>query len=741
MNYGYIYIRIHESYDKYNVCKLGKTTNLIERNSTYKTGEVECGIYKLVIKMSKNKLDIIERLLQNYFKTLNYHYYLNGGIEFYKKDIISLIIPYLKTLNLEFTVLSKDQIDNMTRFNKNKVSNIFNKINIKNFINLLKNSIINKKTNELIIPKKHQLNILLKIEEYYKKNNIAYVLWSCGLGKALLGIFIVNKLNYKSVVIGVPSIYLQKQMKNEILKIFSFSNNILYIGGETDINENYNIKSTTNHKEINNFINNKSLDCKFIITTYSSCYLLLEINNYVFDYKIGDEAHHLVGSELEKTKDSFHKIKSYKTLFMTATDKIIEENNKNNKIIYSMNDKTIFGECIDIKSICWSIENKLITDYNLIILKNTQDDINNIISNLKLIEYNNNIINKDLFLSAFMSLKSIEKYSDLTHILIYTNKTENAELVKTYIDIILKLNILNINKDNYYNKALHSNSNKKIKNEITKFTDASWGIISSVYIFSEGFDCPRLNGVVFAENMESDIRIIQSVLRPNRLDKKYPNKIAYVIIPYINTNNLITDNESFDKCRKIIAKIRNVDEKIEYKINVVSFNTFTSKTNYNSNEKIRNYHIIENIEELNKIKLRLIYSRALGSNCSEEQDKFNYIRQLNKEFNIKSKEEYVDKVIKDKHINYIDNPEEYFKLKGIWTNWYDFIGIDTNIFIQDKNDWINFCQENNVKSIEDYKELCKLNEILPVNPVDFYIGCLDIDVELNFNIKRRTYSS
>ena len=40
MNSGYIYIRVHSSYDKYNVCKLGKMLNLMERNSTYKTSRM-----------------------------------------------------------------------------------------------------------------------------------------------------------------------------------------------------------------------------------------------------------------------------------------------------------------------------------------------------------------------------------------------------------------------------------------------------------------------------------------------------------------------------------------------------------------------------------------------------------------------------------------------------------------------------------------------------------------------------
>jgi hypothetical protein len=149
MNSGYIYIRVHSSYDKYNVCKLGKTLNLMERNSTYKTSEVECGIFELVIKVNKQKLDIIERLLQNYFKSLEYHYYLDGGTEFFKKDIIPLIIPYLKTLNCKFNVLSKEQIKSITW------TKIGNKINITNLINILKFS--SKNINEIIIPREHQI--------------------------------------------------------------------------------------------------------------------------------------------------------------------------------------------------------------------------------------------------------------------------------------------------------------------------------------------------------------------------------------------------------------------------------------------------------------------------------------------------------------------------------------------------------------------------------------------------------
>ena len=42
---GYIYIRCHEAYEKYNACKLGRSANLPERDSTYTTGEMVRGVF------------------------------------------------------------------------------------------------------------------------------------------------------------------------------------------------------------------------------------------------------------------------------------------------------------------------------------------------------------------------------------------------------------------------------------------------------------------------------------------------------------------------------------------------------------------------------------------------------------------------------------------------------------------------------------------------------------------------
>jgi len=57
----------------YNAYKLGKTTDILNRESVYITSEVKRGCYKMVIKVDSNILDNLEIQLQIYFKSLNLH--------------------------------------------------------------------------------------------------------------------------------------------------------------------------------------------------------------------------------------------------------------------------------------------------------------------------------------------------------------------------------------------------------------------------------------------------------------------------------------------------------------------------------------------------------------------------------------------------------------------------------------------------------------------------------------------
>lgn len=557
-------------------------------------------------------------------------------------------------------------------------------------------------------PNKEQQELINRIGSFYEKFDKGKVIWPCGMGKTLLSIFIVYELSYKTILIGVPSCNLQNQFEGEILKIFPNKHNIICIGGEQSYEKN-----------IDDFLRENGP--KFVISTYHSCNKLLDIK---FDLKIGDESHHLVGKEDPSGFRCFHKIESVKSLYMTATEKHIETNS--DKLLYSMNDESIFGKLIDEKTFYWAIEHKKITDYRIIILKNSEEEIMSILNKLVV-----STINKDIFLACYMSLKSMSEYKHLTHMLLYTNNVNDARLAKEYIEKLLDYNrnekIINIDKHNFYNNDLHSHNCKNLKSELSKFEEKKYGIISCVYIFGEGFDLPKINGVCIAGNMDSKIRIVQYLMRANRIDKDDLQKIAYYIIPTYNWNS---ENHLFKNVKHIIHHLRNIDENIEQKITIPLWN----KSNKKTGDKFLKYEFENDEEELNKLKLSLRFSRVLGSSNSEEQDEYNYVRSINSSLNIHSKMDYQSK--RHGHEYYIDEPSEYFTKKGVWENWYHFYGCNLSSFIQTKEQWILVCKEKNIQSLEDYELRCEIYN-LPKEPAEFYKEFTNIHNELGWTIRRR----
>ncbi len=82
-NNGYVYIRTHYSYDNDNVCKLGETINIPNRDSQYATGELKRGCFKIVIEILPEQIYTslsVEKILQKYF--IKYHAKYNAENEY-----------------------------------------------------------------------------------------------------------------------------------------------------------------------------------------------------------------------------------------------------------------------------------------------------------------------------------------------------------------------------------------------------------------------------------------------------------------------------------------------------------------------------------------------------------------------------------------------------------------------------------------------------------------------------------
>ena len=202
---GYIYIRTNEYWDLYDAYKLGKSSNILDRENNYITSEIRRGKYIMVIELNIDIMDIIEERLQQYFNKLGYHIKFNAGIEFYKKEIIKNIIPYLTENKINHKILSESEIENLIR--KTRITGTTNNTHIS-----LKTSIYK--------PYELQQIIIDKAYNYFQENDKGLLILTCGVGKTLISLWITMQLNLQTIIIGVPNTLLLNQWEQTISYLF-----------------------------------------------------------------------------------------------------------------------------------------------------------------------------------------------------------------------------------------------------------------------------------------------------------------------------------------------------------------------------------------------------------------------------------------------------------------------------------------------------------------------------------------
>jgi len=653
MNFGFIYLRDNKWYQQENIIKMGKANNIPERDTQYATGEINRGFFDMVFEVPIEKMGIIERLLQNEFRELNVKY--DAGTEFYNKKIISLIEPYLITLGIKYRKLSKQEISDLVRCNR--VRTTIKKINIELLIHILKSNRIKK---ELIsyIPRIDQTIIIGKSVIHFKQYDKGMLVLMCGVGKTLISLWITQKLNSNTILIGVPNKLLLKQWEEIICILFKNIPYLIVLGG-------------VNTEDIVIFLKNNQKKC-IVITTYSSAhkvYTATQNNIFVFDMKINDECHHLTSNNMQfahttKKYIQMLNIPSVKQLSLTATLKQLDSIHDDD-IVVSNNNVDYFGEIIDRKCLLWAIDENIICDYVIQTIITNEEQLEQQLSRFHIIEEND----KRIFLSAFASLKSIfDGHSH--HLLIYSNNKDNSLKLIQYIKMLLEDKYFDI-PDLYYTNYHSEMKSKDQKGIINNFEKAKFGIITCVYCLGEGWDFPLLDGVVFAENMTSNIRIVQSALRASRKNKHQPNKKTKIILPILNRDDWLDNNENPDlkKVREVIYQMGLEDETITQKIKVFRIDIKKQPLNITSikvgcaNEIYSEYDYDDELTKqlrlktINRIALNITYEKA---------------RKIIADKNIKDKKTYYELCNKDSRLSL--NPEELFKSK--FKNWIDYLSID-----------------------------------------------------------------
>lgn len=639
----YLYLRDNHWCDLWNILKVGIFGEDLKdnRNQVYKTSEPREGYFKSIWEIHEDEKEAFDGFLKGELECKRYIDPIKtGGTEFYKNEdrkLEEFIEEILKIYNIKHKKLNENEIDNISR----KKYNSKNK-NLQTKINEFKKR--RTRFNQLDKINLYPFQKDVDIVNFLVKNKKGILNWICRLGKTIKSIDTLIELDCKKICIGMPSIQLLKQWEKNLKKYCPHKIILLGDNNSPDLINEYN----ENEKII-------------ILTTYSSSHKIKELD-VSFDIKILDEVHHLTYTDdaddkSSKTFKDILDVKSEYQLSLTATIKTSKVN------IVGNDNESVFGKIIDSKSLKWAIENDWVCDYKICTPIIDKD------AYLEKYEELDNTITFDieLVISCIQQLEVL-KLNNHSHIINYTNKIENSSICKEIIDKLLTLEDYKVLAVNFVNEYVSDKTTKKQKEILDNYKKSCKGIIHSCYKLGEGFDEEIVDAVCISENMLSNIRILQSLLRPHTKSKINPEKKALILLPIIIDDEYkpYEEDEKFNKVIDILDIISTTDDNVIQKANFIKISNKTKLT------PTRNYYNLDEIFSTS-VKTKFIHKTLIKGNGFLNIKKLIKLLNFRENDSLSLREDYLkNKLVKDNTLPKVEVLESILsKSNKTWFDLYD----------------------------------------------------------------------
>ncbi len=447
-------------------------------------------------------------------------------------------------------------------------------------------------------PYDHQTKIINDVIEKLSVEDRGKIIAACGTGKTLTSLWIVEAMKAETVLFLAPSIALVKQTleswADQAKVTFTYlcvcsdntvSSNIS--DDETDISvSQLGVPVTTDVDKIADFLDNTKGKVRYIFSTYQSTDKISkaqEIAKDTFDLIICDEAHRTAGMRSNFSlalEDRF--IRSKKRLFMTATERMVRpllkrNAEENGKIIFSMDDVTVYGPLLSQYNFGKAIADKTISDYKIVVAGVKESEVYNYIAENKLLEVedldeNAKTTTAEILYSKILLAKAMREFPIKKTISFHSSIQRAKNFVSEGGEEISLSNVIrefnqNINNENLYIDNINCQIDAGARAQIlNKFRKSEYAVISNAKCLTEGVDVPIIDSVYFIDRKKSIVDIVQACGRALRTHKGV-DKTAYFIIPILIPESSVASDilhsEDFEIVYNVIQALRDQDNRLE----------------------------------------------------------------------------------------------------------------------------------------------------------------------------------
>ncbi len=449
-------------------------------------------------------------------------------------------------------------------------------------------------------PAPYQVQMIKDVVKGFGSSDRGKLIAACGTGKTVTALWIAEEMKAQRILFIAPSIALIKQTLKAWSEQSQKSFQYVAICSDSSVADDLDdlgdletsdlgIPVTTDSSLIAHKLSEFQEGMSVVFSTYQSLGALRQavgMANFEFDLAFFDEAHRTAGTN---DSDNFslalfnENIPISKRLFMTATERLIKpailrKAAQLNRVVFSMDDRRIYGDVFHRFTFGEAIEQNVISDYRIIIAGVRNSEVYGWIKENKLLvdlDANSEELHAsaDNLFKQVLLLKVMEKYPvkktitfhnsiKLAKDFIFGPHNNGDSLTKT-----LKVMKPDIDAEDYYLGHVNGSVNASRRHEILmEFKDSKYGIVSNSRCLTEGVDVPIIDSIYFVDPRSSLIDIVQACGRALRKPRNGEPKLAYFIIPI-----LIPDGDSkealnkidYDMIHMLIQSLRDQDNRLE----------------------------------------------------------------------------------------------------------------------------------------------------------------------------------
>ena len=445
-------------------------------------------------------------------------------------------------------------------------------------------------------PRNHQKIAIKAVEKGFQNADRGQLIMACGTGKTFTTLWIKERLEPETTLVLLPSLSLLSQTLREWTFASHTPFNVLCVCSDESVGKNYSdelisnvqdvsFPTTSDPKEISSFL--KYDGDKVIFSTYQSSPSIAEAqqdkNVPEIDLVIADEAHRCTGESGSAFTTILDQslIKAKKRLFTTATPRTYSTNIKKKASergieVSGMDDESVFGSVFHTLNFSDAIDQKLLTDYQVLIIAVDQPMIAEWIQRRELLRTESGETTDAKSLAVQIGLiKAIKDYG-LKRMISFHSRVNRAEIFASDVQHAIG----HIGEEHrpkgtiwtdFVSGQMSTHKRRLKLDQLKELTKGDIGLLSNSRCLSEGVDVPSLDGVVFIDPRGSQIDIVQAVGRAIRLSKH--KTIGTIILPVFIEGGDDADesiqSSDFKPVWSVINALKSHDEVLSFELDQI----------------------------------------------------------------------------------------------------------------------------------------------------------------------------